>query len=180
MQSLACGSLLPASVYCTQQLCKKLSPLVSYPIEAVCIWCLSSKLLVEVISKVWHSYSCIFHMAPSALVGRHAMTDLTLSNGDEIVLRGEEDCLCGRASRIPSSHCQLEKRFRRVKAYNKCDTSEEPDTAANAVTMTSSSTAGKAGSCTTGALRGCVPTGTAVNIYSRKTIELSSDQQSNC
>ncbi len=117
-------------------------------------------------------------MTPSALVGRHAMTDLTLSNGNEIVLRGEEDCLCGRASRIPSSQCQLEKRFRPVEAYNKSDTSEEPDTAANAVTMTSSSTAGNAGSCTTGALRGCVPTGTAVNIYSRKTIELSSDQQS--
>ncbi len=106
MQSLACWSLLPASVcvqFCTQQLCRKLSPLVSYPIEAVCIWCLSSKLLVEVISKVWHSYSCIFHMAPSALVGRHAMTYLTLSNGNKIVLRGEEDCLCGGASRISVS-----------------------------------------------------------------------------
>lgn len=101
MQSLACGSLLPASVcfkFCTQQLCKKLSPLVTYPIEAVCIRCLSSKLLVEVISKVWHSYSCVFHMAPSALVRRHAMTNLTLSNGNELVLRGEEDCLYGRAS----------------------------------------------------------------------------------
>lgn len=181
MQRLASWSLLSVSVcfiFCSQQLRQKLSPLVSYPIEAICIWCLSSKLLVQVISKVWHCYSCIFHMAPSALVGRHAMTHLTLSNWHKVVLHGEQDCLCGRASRKAGSQCHLEKRFRPGEAFNKCNTSEEPDAAAKAVTMTSSSTAGSAGSCTTGALRGCVPTGTAVNIYSRKSLELSSDQQS--
>lgn len=97
MQRLASWSLLSVSVcfiFCSQQLRQKLSPLVSYPIEAICIWCLSSKLLVQVISKVWHCYSCIFHMAPSALVGRHAMTHLTLSNWHKVVLHGEQDCLC--------------------------------------------------------------------------------------